>query len=100
METISKKQLGAETTFLKRIYRKFGKVNKEFQKILEERGYELHDLGTSKRCYTSSGEVGYKHVANSNVIFWGIGIYNRGVKSRKNDMSYSIYRAWIKRVEQ
>lgn len=97
METIKKTQLGGETTALKALYKKFGRVNKQMQKILEDRGYELTDLGTSSKCYTLSGMVGSKHIANDDNEYFGIGIYNKSIVT-KNRISVNVYRAWIKKI--
>jgi len=98
METLSKKQLGGETIALKKLYKKFKKVNKSMQKELEKRGYELCDLGTSNKCYTCSGNIGKKHFANNDDVYFGIGIYNRSVKMKKTGFSVNVYRAWVKKI--
>jgi hypothetical protein len=97
MEILTKKQIGAETRILNSMVKKHGRVNKEFQLQLKKRGYELFDLGTSSKCWTGSCQVGYKHIANDDRKFFGVGIYNRGVKAR-NGITVSVYRAWIKVV--
>ena len=98
METLSKKQIGGETVALKRLYKKFGRVNKAMQKALEKKGYELYDLGTSRKCWTCSGDVGKKHFANDEQVYFGIGIHNRSVKMRNGGLSVNVYRAWVKKV--
>lgn len=98
METLTKRQIGAETRILNSLVKKFGRVNKAFQEILEKRGYKLRDLGTSKKCWTGSCQVGYKHMANDDRQYFGIGIYNHGTRTRSG-ISVSVYRAWIKKVK-
>jgi hypothetical protein len=98
METLRKNQIGAETRILNGMAKKFGRVNNEFQTQLKKRGYELCDLGTSSKSYTSSCDVGYKHIANDDRQYFGIGIYNQNVRTR-NGISLSIYRGWIKEVK-
>ena len=94
MQTLKKTQLGAEKKYLKKLYRKYGRVTQPLQKKLEERGYELVNLGTTKRCFTRGGEVGYKQCTSSNAAYYGIGFHNisRG--------GYPVYRAFVKRVEK
>lgn len=98
METIKKTQLGAETRVLKIMYKKYGKVTQAMQDILTARGYELHELGTSKKCYTCSGMIGKKEFANDTNTYFGIGICNISKKCRSNGYNVNIYRAWVKEV--
>lgn len=100
METLRKTQLGAETRVLNEMYGKYGRVNKAMQAELTKRGYILCDLGTSKKCYTTSGSVGKKNFANDSSVYFGVGIYNIGKRCKSNGINVSVYRAWVKRVEE
>lgn len=101
MESIKKNQLGGTAAALKRLHKKFGgRVTAKFAEMLEEKGFVLVDLGTSKRCYTFSGMVGYHRIVNDDNLYFGIGISNRLVRGRRTKVSVPLYRAYVKRVEK
>jgi hypothetical protein len=101
MKTLKKSQIGAETKVLRKMYEKHGRVTRQMQKELEKRGYEYRELGTSQRCFTFSGEIGFKKEAHNftEKELWGIGFHNISKGSRLNrGMSFPIYRAYVKRI--
>ena len=102
METIRKSQFGAATRDLKRWHKQYkGRVTQKFKDLLESKGYELHELGTGKSCYTFSGRVGYHRMSNDENLYFGIGVSNRMVSVRHTrKFRVPLYRAFIKRVEE
>lgn len=93
METISKKSIKRESVTLSEMYKRYGRVTKKMQKDLQKMGYTLLELGTSKRCYTISGEVKIHHKAHEGASFFGIGIYN--IQIGRNN----VYRAFVKKIK-
>lgn len=93
VSVINKKQFGAETKALKKLYKKYGRVNEKMQTELYKRGYYPTDLGTTSRVKTYSGDIGYKPASRyGDKDLWGIGISNIGRGK------YTIYRAFVKKV--
>ena len=99
METLKKKELKKEALILKKMYEEHGRVTKSMQAKLAAKGYELCDLGTSKKCYTYSGKIGEHIRVRDDQRYFGIGIYNRSVRPKGCAFSVNIYSAWIKRIE-
>ena len=98
METLKEKELKEEKKRLHDLYNHYGRISVRAQEELSSMGYELYDLGTSKRCYTCSGDVGVQFRARDDKKYFGIGVANRSVTA-KNGIRVSVYRAWIKRIE-
>lgn len=93
METISKKSIKRESVTLSEMYNRYGRVTKKMQEELQKSGYSLTDLGTSKKCYTRSGEIKRHYKANEGEIYFGIGFYN--IQIGRNN----VYRAFVKRIK-
>ena len=97
MKTITINRIKKETRYLNALVTKYGRVTKPFQIELTKLGYELRDLGTSKRCFTSSCVIGEKFRANDTTKYFGIGIYNHGT-STNTGIRVQVYRAWVKEI--